>query len=759
VDGPAGRGGVGLRARLVGFSVLLTVVAVAASFLAVSFEIRRQTRRLLEDTLARHQRTAVGLQTRSLEQILRTASLMAENPTLRAAMETYRSESGSGANDRRDLLRTIDTEAGKLAAELGRDLFVVTDGDGRVLASAGRHGRDLATGEPLASRAAIGRALDETMPAPAGNFGILTVRGVPYQVGCVPILLQGYVIGTLTLGDRLDSTFASASRDTFGGEVVVAVGGRIVGSTMAGPVPELRDIHGPVARIVVGHDEYVVAPLALGTDEDGRAVTLCLLESLTAALGRSYRSMVLTLTACGLFAVIGVGIAAWMISRSILRPFDAFVRFLRSVAESGDRSRRFDAAGAGPEVTLLNETYGELIEAVTRHEERLLRSAQDDMDRLARLKESEKLAALGRMLSGAAHEINNPLTGVVGNVQILLARNVADPYVRDRLVKVHKESQRIVALVRNLLKIAHRDAGARGVVDANRLVADAVELRRHDFVSAGIAIDLSLTPSRTRLFANELELQQVIVNIVNNAFDALKESSVADRGLFVRTETAGETVTIAIRDNGPGMKDPSKVFEHFYTTKDVGKGTGLGLSIAYTIVHDHDGTIRADNHPEGGALFTIELPAAAAAAREPAAPAAPQSPRRSDRVSGTVLVVDDEAEVLDLEMEILGALGVSVSGARTGADAIALLEQRDFDVVVSDLKMPGGVSGEELFRWASENRPGIAERFVFVSGDTASEATREFLQEPGRRFVLKPFSSEDLAQAVRESIDARLAAS
>ena len=751
------RQGVGLRTRLVVLCTLLTVVAVTVSFVAVSVEIRRQTRLLLEDTLARHQKTAVALQARSLEQILRTSSLMAANPTLRAAIDTYRSESGDEAKDRPDLLRTIKVEADKLAEGLDRDLFVVTDFDGHVLAASGRSGTEIATGARLDSRTVVKRALNQPEAIGQDNFGIVTVKDVPYRVGCVPIVLQGYVIGTLMVGDRLDAAFATASRDTFGGDIVVTVGDRIVGSTMIGAAPDLRQLRNRVARVTVLGDEYVAAPLTLGTDEEGRTVSLCLLQSLTAALGPSYRAMVAALVFCGLLAVVGAGIGAWAISRSVLRPFESFVGFLHTVAESGDRSRRFDAASAGPEVQLLNTTFGRLIDAVEQHEQRLLQDARDEIVRIQRLKESEKLAALGRMLSGAAHEINNPLTGVIGNLQLLLGRKIDDTYVNRRLEKTYKEAQRIVALVRNLLKVAHRDGGARALVDVNRLLSETVEMRRHDFTAAGVGLELEPAQTRTRLFGNELELQQVVLNIVNNALDALKEAPAAGRALTIRTEANTEAITIVFADNGPGIKDPSKVFEHFYTTKEIGKGTGLGLSISYAIVNDHAGTIAAENGPLGGARFTIVLPAAAAS--QPAVtapdPAEAQSRPSQQRASGTVLVVDDEADVLDLEMEILRNLGASVEGVSTGADAIALLLRREFDVVVSDLKMPGGVSGQDLFRWALQHQPATAERFVFVTGDTASDATREFLEQSGRRCVLKPFSRDELVNVIKESLDAR----
>ncbi len=742
----------GLRAKLVLFGTLLTVATVGLSFAALSVEIRRSTRHLLEDQLGRQQRLVLGREKRRLEELVRISSLMSENPTLRAAMETYRSESEGGASDRIDLVATIQSETDKLARGLARDLFVVSDAQGRLLASSDPRRDAGLRGSALPSARIVRRALDGTLPVGDSNVGILSVGDETYQVGCVPILLQGFVIGTLTLGDRLDGAFAASSRDTLGGDVVVTVGERIAGTTLGGPVTGLARDSGPIARLTIAGDEYVAAPLVLGTADDGRPVTIYLLQSLSAALAPSYRSMGAAFILIGALAVLAGAAAAWSISTSILRPLDSFVRYLGRQTEPARRHEAFDAAGAGPEVQLLNDTYSRLIEAVDRH-------AQEEIGRIERLKESEKLAALGRMLSGAAHEINNPLTGVIGNAQLMLARGAADPYVRDRAERIYREAQRIVALVRNLLKVAHREAAVRGVVDLNRVVRETIELRRHDFVGAGVRIDLDLTDERTRLFGSELELQQVVLNIVNNALDAIKESPRSEALLAVRTRVAGDAVALEIRDNGPGIREPERVFEHFYTTKDVGKGTGLGLSIAHAIVRAHGGSIEAANDPEGGARFTITIPTTASGAPETPAGVTPAPPLKTPaRLSGSVLLVDDEPLVLEFEAEILRDLGASVELARNGDEAIAMLERRAFDVVVSDLKMPGGVSGQDVFLWATANRPETARQFVFVTGDTASDATREFLQGAGQRCVLKPFSRDELIAAIREVLDAPPAA-
>src|SRR5262249_34915106 len=157
------------------------------------------------------------------------------------------------------------------------------------------------------------------------------------------------------------------------------------------------------------------------------------------------------------------------------------------------------------------------------------------------------LASLGRMLSGAAHEINNPLTGVVGNLDILLRRGDLEGALRERLERGQKESQRIIGLVRNLLKGAHRDTGQKSRVDLHQGLRETVALRQHDFASAGFALHLSPCSASLRLLANELELQQVILNLINNAYDALKEGS-RDLSLAIRTTVEGQQAVVFFED-------------------------------------------------------------------------------------------------------------------------------------------------------------------------------------------------------------------
>ena len=748
-------------AKLVLFSTALTIVAVSVAFLVLSLSVRRHTKTKLAESLAKHQQTLSNVQRENLDELLRISTLMTDSPTLRAAMETFASESSPSSAVREDLLATIQNEADKVALGLGRDLLLVTDRSGRVLAAAGPAGPAHHVGEDLSAFPIIDDVLRQDGRLGADNLSVVAFDGAYVRVGCAPIVLNGFIIGTLMLGDRIDREFAGRLQQSFDCDVAVLAGDRVVTSTLTESIPA-AEAHslalppdekaaGPrVTRLAGG--EYVTAVLPLGSDARGHVVQIYLLNSLSKSLGDSNRFLLWIVLTCGLLAALVAGIAAWTVSRSLLRPLESFVGFMRSVAASGDHKRRFTGGVTCVEVETLNEAYNHLMESLLAHESRLIQNALDDLDRLERLKESEKLAALGRMLSGAAHEINNPLTGVIGNVDMILRGERLDDDTRERLETVRREGQRVAALVRHLLKISHRDTGQKTAVDVSQVLREVVEMRRHDFVAAGMRLELALASAPVRVLGSELELQQVVLNIVNNAFDALKDGRQSPC-LTLTSSVAGDRAVVVFSDNGPGMKNPKQVFEHFYTTKPVGQGTGLGLSICYAVVQQHGGSISADNVPEGGARFTIDLPLAPTRELRPAAATVPDAQAATDGapLHGSVLVVDDEPTLVELQRDILEALGAVVVGAASGSEAIEHLRNRSFDLVVTDVRMPGGISGQDLFRWVELNAPESTRGFVFVTGDNAGDGSREAVAGLGARCVMKPFSIDEYVQTMRET--------
>ena len=213
----------------------------------------------------------------------------------------------------------------------------------------------------------------------------------------------------------------------------------------------------------------------------------------------------------------------------------------------------------------------------------------------------------------------------------------------------------------------------------------------------------------------------------------------------------------SFHDSGPGIFDPKHVFDPFYTTKGVGKGTGLGLSICYGIVKEHGGEISAQNHPSGGALLQVRLPAAVG--EKPVTESDRIVARRESRLEGSVLLVDDEEAVLDFEREVLVAAGLSVSSVASGAEAVQALENGEFDVVLLDSKIPGDLSSEDVYRWIEHNRTELVPRTVLVLSNVSDPGVRVFVDATKILCLVKPFEVADLLAMTRRVLRRARAAS
>ena len=245
------------------------------------------------------------------------------------------------------------------------------------------------------------------------------------------------------------------------------------------------------------------------------------------------------------------------------------------------------------------------------------RQAYDNLRRTQeQLLNSEKMAAVGQLISGVAHELNNPLTAILGYSQLLGASGQVGPQGLEYIEKLYKQAQRTHRIVQNLLSFARQHKPERSPTKINHILEDTLALRDYDLRMGNIRVHLNLAEDLPIMSADPHQLQQVFLNMVNNAVDAILESS-PDGDLWVATHADAEKVFVEFTDSGPGVQEASRVFDPFYTTKPVGKGTGLGLSICYGIVTEHGGTIRVRNLPHRGASFTIELPLNGSPAAEP----------------------------------------------------------------------------------------------------------------------------------------------
>jgi len=379
-----------------------------------------------------------------------------------------------------------------------------------------------------------------------------------------------------------------------------------------------------------------------------------------------------------------------------------------------------------------------------------LKAAQAQIERQQQaLHQSEKLTALGSLLAGVAHELNNPLSVVVGQT-MLVEDQVKDPAIGARLTKVREAAERCGRIVKTFLAMARQRTPERQKVQLNQTIEDALRLVAYALHSGGVEIERDLAGDLPPVSGNPDELTQVFTNLLINAEQALSTIE-TERRITVRTRSAnGHSVMADIIDNGPGIPDDvrDRIFEPFFTTKPVGAGNGIGLSVCRGIVLAHGGTIDVMSGPEG-TTFRLHLPVDTSLDDDAASADTPAEKPDTRRI----LVVDDEPEVAETIAEILEIAGHDVEIANGGLAGLEALRQRDFDLVVSDLRMPD-LDGRGLWERAEGLRPGLSDRFLFITGDTLSPLAREFLVEGARPHLEKPIVPADLRNAVAEAINA-----
>jgi signal transduction histidine kinase/CheY-like chemotaxis protein len=386
-----------------------------------------------------------------------------------------------------------------------------------------------------------------------------------------------------------------------------------------------------------------------------------------------------------------------------------------------------------------------------------LRELQDTQ---AQLLQAGKLSAVGQLVSGVAHELNNPLSVVIGYGQLLLSRGVPDD-ARRPIEAIVAQGARMAKIIQSLLLFARQRKPERRPVDMGDVVRQILTLRETQLTVSGIRVETDFAADVTRAEGDSHQLQQVVLNLILNAEQAILGSGVGGRrtGDHIRITTSARQMGDAtwaimqVADNGSGIAPAvlPRVFEPFFTTKKVGDGAGLGLSVSYGIVEQHGGRLSVESEP-GRTVFTLELPAAAAG--EPAPDTAAETIRASERARARgrgrrVLVVDDEPAIVEMVTTVLDDQGWRVDVASGGRAALERLQQTHYDLVLSDVRMPEG-DGADFYRAAVAQQKELARRFLFMTGDTANEAAWRVLQATRAPVLSKPFTPQALLHAVEQ---------
>jgi two-component system NtrC family sensor kinase len=400
----------------------------------------------------------------------------------------------------------------------------------------------------------------------------------------------------------------------------------------------------------------------------------------------------------------------------------------RNEAELRAAGRTF-VASAFP---LPGSLHGELVLVLDDQTER--RRLQDQ------LVQSEKMSAIGQLIAGVAHELNNPLTSVVGFADFLAEADDVPAGLREPLSVIHQEAARASTIVKNLLRFARRHEPERRRQSVRSIIEGTLGLLRSQLLASGIELHVTGEPGIPDLNLDGPRVQQVFLNLINNAAQAI--ASGPGRGtITIRLRPWLDGAAVDVRDDGPGMAPEvaAQAFEPFFTTKPEGRGTGLGLAISQGIVKEHGGRITLETAPGKGATFTVEFPGDAALAsdesRVEAAPP-PETPLR-------VLVVDDEPHILHYMRATLESWGHHVETAGDGAEALERARATEPDLIVSDLRMPR-MNGREFYESLLSVRPDLSERVVFSTGDTIRGDTLAFLERQGRPVLHKPFNLAEL---------------
>jgi len=359
---------------------------------------------------------------------------------------------------------------------------------------------------------------------------------------------------------------------------------------------------------------------------------------------------------------------------------------------------------------------------------------------------ASRLASVGELASGVAHEINNPLTAVIGYAHLLLDRKDIPVDIKRDVEVINEGAQRVAGIIKKLLVFARQTKPERTYVDINDIINTTLELRAYSLQSNNVKVMLQLDPDLPMTVADPGQLQQVFLNLIMNAEAEVKQTHGGGK-LAIKTERVGDNIQVSFKDNGLGIarENLERIFNPFFTTRKVGQGTGLGLSVCHGIITEHKGRIWAESQLGRGATFTVELPIIGENKQLDMPEPVVRETRKVDKAR--ILVVDDELMVRQFVSQILLQEGHEVEVVDSAEVALEQVNSKEYQAIMLDIKMPG-MSGIELYQHFQKISPALADRVVFITGDIMGTSTMTFLSKTKAPYIIKPFDAKQLRSEV-----------
>ena len=720
--------------------VLVPVIGCMVVLIAVTvFVVNRRVTRQFE-TQARETLTTADaefrnlLQNRSDDLLLRFRNLPNE-PRYRAALQL---------ND----APTLHQPLVDLLGEQGADIVFYATNPQKILAGEKRDPAIPTSDFETAAARAMQQALE-------GQETVDTVcaGGRLYNVVSIPVYVDHGLIGALTFGLEIGDAEAQKFSRLTHSQIALLAGGHVIASTLLDtdanaqfmslfansvPVNGAGDLPGGLKQIVLNPQHYFGMAGRFESLSGDKTLGYVLLSSYEQSL-RALQTTQQVLLGVSLCA-ISLGLAAvWLLVSRVTRPLRELHDSVEAVGR-GDFTRRVPVRSRD-ECGELATVFNQMTENLRSSRAQLEQTVETLKTTQAQLIQSEKLSAVGEFVAGVTHELNNPLATVMGFSELLQKGDVG-PEHRRHLDMIFKSAQRCQKIVQSLLSFARRRQPERKPVSVNALVEAVLEIVSYPLRTGNIEVVKQFAPHLPMVLADAHQIQQVLLNIINNARQAIEAHQ--PRGqIKIITEARDPNVRITIRDNGPGIPEENvrRIFDPFFTTKEVGKGTGLGLSLCYGIIKEHGGSITPMSRPGEGATFVIELPithdVVTSVETAPAPESAKQDPREG--AGRRVLVIDDEEAILQMIREDLHGSGYLVDTAIDGESGLRQLRQNHYDATLCDWKMPG-LNGRQVYEKLRATNPGLCRRLIFITGDVINEPMRQFLEREKRPCLAKPFT-------------------